>query len=102
MNQFESMVIYHPDLSENEVNTENDKLLSLIKELNGKIIKTDYWGKRTLVYPIKKRKEGTYFINYFALPVENIDKLERHYKISEKIIRFNILSHQESERVDSE
>ena len=102
MNQFESMVIYHPDLTDNEASAENEKLLSLIKEFNGKMIKTDRWGKRTMAYPIKKRREGIYYINYFELPVENIDKLEKHYKISEKIIRFNMLTYEECEQKESE
>jgi len=89
--KYESMIIIAPNLSNEELEKETGKLHSLISELGGEIIKTDNWGKKQLAYEIEKFHEGYYFINYFNLDTQKIHEIDRHYRLSEKIIRHNII-----------
>ncbi len=91
MTKYESMIVINPDLSEEELNTENEKILNLIQSRAGEVIKTDNWGKRMLAYEIKKKREGYYLINYFLIGTEGIAQLENHYKLNENILRYNLL-----------
>lgn len=91
MNNYESMIVLYPELSEEDVTKELEKILDLIKGLGGEILKTDSWGKRTLCYEISKKKEGYYFINYFRLDAKKIPELENQYKLNEKLLRYNLL-----------
>ena len=90
---YESMVIINPKMGdESTVKKENEKILTIIKENNGKIVRTDEWGKRDLAYEINKLKEGYYFINYFEADAQAIRKLENLYRINENFIRYNIIA----------
>ncbi|MBW6516574.1 MAG: 30S ribosomal protein S6 [Candidatus Cloacimonetes bacterium] len=91
MINYESMIVFNPDLSEEDVKSENEKILSMIQSFNGEILKTDDWGKRTLTYEIMKKKEGYYLINYFKMEAKNLAELENQYKLNESILRYNLL-----------
>jgi len=89
--KYESMIILAPNLTNEELEKETGKLQNLIAELGGEIIKTDNWGKKQLAYEIEKFHEGYYLINYFNLDTQKIHEIDRHYRLSEKIIRHNII-----------
>ena len=91
MIHYESMIVLNPDLTEEQLTAENEKILEMIKSFGGEIIKTDIWGKRTMTYEIKKKKEGFYLINYFKLDTKNLSELENQYKLNESILRYNLL-----------
>ncbi len=91
MNSYESMIIFNPELKEDDLNSENDKILELIRNLGGEVLKTDIWGKRSLAYEMNKKREGYYYINYFRIDTEKITDLENSYKLNDNILRYNIL-----------
>lgn len=95
--KYESMYIVSPVLSVDEVDKEQEKVLKVIDDFEGELIKTDNWGKKNLAYEIQKHKEGYYLINYFNMDTQQIKELERHYRINESIIRYNILKLEELE-----
>jgi len=53
--------------------------------------KADWWGKRRLAYPIKKKEEGFYFILNVNAPGGALDELERSLRISDDILRHKLL-----------
>ncbi|MEA1973495.1 MAG: 30S ribosomal protein S6, partial [Candidatus Cloacimonadota bacterium] len=90
-NNYESMIIIDPELSQEVAEKVNEKLISFLKENQAEIIETKFWKKRKLAFEIDKKKEGYYFINNFKFLPENVKKLDRYYKLSDKIFRHNIL-----------
>ncbi len=86
------MIIIDPDLTEEDAVKENQIVLDLITSEDGEITETEKWGKRRLAYEIQKKREGYYFLNYFTVKAEGLPELERHYRLNEKILRYNILS----------
>ena len=91
MNKYESMVVLHGDLSPEDANREHEAIMGLIKQLEGEILDADQWGKRRLAYPIQKVNEGYYTVYTFNLDPTHLPELERHYRIQEEIIRYNVL-----------
>lgn len=91
MNKYESMIIVNPDITEEDVKKENQKLAELIAKSNGKMIKTDFVGKRKLAYQINKKDEGYYLVNYFEMSSEAVNTLTKHYVLADNIMRFNLL-----------
>ena len=89
--KYESMIILAPNLSNEDIEAENTKILDLIDKQGGSHIRTDTWGKKNLAYEINKFREGYYIINYFTLDTLKINELNRHYRITEKIIRHNVI-----------
>ncbi|MEN6444692.1 MAG: 30S ribosomal protein S6 [Candidatus Cloacimonas sp.] len=84
---YELMLILTPALSLEEAKAMNDSLLSFVTDNGGEIIKIDPWGKRMLAYPIKKFREGYYFVDYFKLDSLLIKKWKALFNINENIIR---------------
>jgi ribosomal protein S6 len=64
----------------------NDKMLALVTETVEKSPKLTL-GKRMLAYPIKKHKEGYYFVDYFKLDSLAVKKLKAQFNINENILR---------------
>ena len=91
LGKYESMIILAPNLSSEEIDKENQKILDLITANGGEIVKTDVWGKKQLAYEIAKYREGYYIINYFNINTQKIGELNRHYRITEKILRHNVI-----------
>ncbi len=74
-----------PDQSVREL---TEKVQGLIEKGGGKMIRTDYWGRRTLAYEIQRNRRGYYVLLVFAGPGSMIAEIERNLKINENIIRF--------------
>jgi len=91
MRNYESMVVIDASLPAEEIQKENQTIINLIKDNGGELVETDEWGKRKLAYEIKKKKEGHYFINYFTLDPTKLNEIDNHYRINEKILRYNLL-----------
>lgn len=91
MNKYESMYILKPDLEEEARKALIEKFSALVTENGGKIEKVDEWGMRKLAYEINYIKEGYYVLMTFEAPSELPLELERHYNISDNVIRYNVI-----------
>lgn len=89
MNQYEVAVLYHPDL-EIDLQKAESRVKKIIEDNQGKITKTDNWGKRKLAYPIKKQDFAVYVFYTAELPGESVAKIEQTFNITDEIIRFLI------------
>jgi len=88
---YELMVIYSPKLNPDLAKAANEKVLSIITDGGGEVIKVDDWGKRILAYPINKVSEGYYFVDYFRFESREIKTIKRLFNINEDIIRTMIV-----------
>lgn len=91
MNQYESMYILKPDIEDEARKALIEKFSALVTDNGGKIEKVDEWGQRKLAYEINYIKEGYYVLMTFEAPSEFPLELERNYKISDSILRFNVI-----------
>ncbi len=88
LNQYETVFIVTPVLSEAQMKEAVEKFKTLIEENGGEIVHLDYWGLRKLAYPIQKKSTGFYNLIEFKAPGDFIEKLETEYRRDERIIRF--------------
>ncbi len=89
--KYELMAIFAPELEEDAVEKEIEKLKQDISSRNGEVEKVDNWGKRKLAYEIKKKKEGTYVVLNFSLPSSEVNNFKSNLKLNENILRFMII-----------
>lgn len=86
-------------LGPDQAKTDQEKLLAKIKaeveKFDGKVEKQDEWGKRELSYPIRRAKEGVFFLLRLALPPESMAGLEKKIKIEEEILRYLLVKSEE-------
>ena len=91
MNKYESMYILKPNLDEETKASLVDRFKSLVEENGGTVEKVDEMGQRKLAYEINYISEGYYVLMTFESPGEFPQELERIYKITEDVIRFNVI-----------
>lgn len=88
LNQYETVFIVTPVLSETQMKETVLKFTKLIKDNGGEIVHEDNWGLRKLAYPIQKKTTGFYYLIEFKANPDFVQNLEIQYKRDEKIIRF--------------
>lgn len=87
-NQYETVFISTPVLSDVQVKEAVKKYRDFIAENGGEIVHEEDWGLRKLAYPIQKKSTGFYYLIEFKASGELIEKLETQYRRDERIIRF--------------
>ena len=88
LNQYETVFIVTPVLSEAQMKEAVDKFKDLIRKNDGEIVHEENWGLKKLAYPIQKKSTGFYYLIEFAADGSFIETLETEYRRDERIIRF--------------
>ena len=90
MNKYELVLIFKPELSEEDRNTGFSRIQQVIDE-NGKLEEVHDWGKRKLAYEINYIKEGYYYIVNFDLDPQFVKEIERRCRLFDQIIRYMVV-----------
>ena len=88
MNNYETVFIATPVLSDAQIEEVVGKFRGVITENGGQIVNEEAWGLKKLAYPIQKKTTGYYFLIEFTGEGTIIDTLETQYRRDERIIRF--------------
>ena len=98
MNKFEVVLIFNPELANNSLKDEVNKIKEkLILELE-KIINEESWGLRDLSYNINKFKKAFYNFLQIEAPGVIVKNISKELNQSENLIRYifiKVKSHQE-------
>lgn len=89
MSQYEVAVLYHPDL-EVDLTKAEEKVTKIFADNKGKVTATDNWGKRKLMYPIKKQEHAIYVFYTVDMPGEGVKKVESTLNITDEVVRYLI------------
>lgn len=102
MNKYESVVIIKPKLKEENRNQTIEKFKNIMEGFSDKEVGIEKIGEKKLAYEIQKNKTGYYVLfNFYAKP-ENIQELERNYRIDDDIMKFIVVRLEEREFDESE
>jgi small subunit ribosomal protein S6 len=85
---YETLVIVHPDISDDELQELIDKFKNVISRNNGESLKVDKWGKRKLVYKIKGLSKGFFLVVYFLGNQDVLQEIDRLLRFNERILRY--------------
>ena len=88
LNQYETVFICTPVLSESQMKEAVNKFKQVITDSKGEIVYEEDWGLKKLAYPIQKKSTGFYHLIEFRAEPDLIAKLETEYRRDERIIRF--------------
>ena len=88
---YESIIVIRQDISSVDVDKIADDFVKIIKDYQGNVLKTEYWGLRPLAYEIKNNKKGHYY--FMGIEADNVlvKELGRKIKLSESIIRSSLV-----------
>ena len=102
MRNYEMISILNPELTEENKKSTIQKTEDIINKFKGEVFSVDEWGKKRLAYPIQKFAEGYYLQLNFAGPNEVIQELKRVLRISEQVLRFQIIRVENPPEIDEE
>jgi len=88
LNQYETVFIATPVLSEIQMKETVQKFKKVITDNGGEIVHEENWGLKKLAYPIQKKSTGFYYLIEFKAEGSLIEQLEVQYRRDERIIRF--------------
>ena len=88
INNYETVIIFSPILSEDDVNKAVKKYKKLLQDHDATFVEERNWGLKQLAYPIMAKSNGIYYIIEFKADTQSIAKLEVEYKRDENILRF--------------
>ena len=88
MNNYETVFILTPVLSDAQMKEAVEKFTNLLKEQGAEIVNEENWGLRKLAYPIDKKTTGFYQLVEFKANPETITTLEINFRRDERVIRF--------------
>jgi small subunit ribosomal protein S6 len=85
---YEVVFVAAPTLSSEELDDFIGHIQTVVESKNGKVVKVDNWGKKSLAYNIKKFREGYYVVLTIEGDGGVIAELERRFRVTDTIIRF--------------
>ena len=88
MRSYELGVILQAALEEADLTQAVEKISGHLKTGGGAVTSVNVWGKRTMTYPIRKQREGTYVFWQAQLEPQAIGEIERNLKLDEKVLRY--------------
>ncbi len=88
MNNYETVFILNPVLSEDQAKDAVDKFVNVLKKANAEIVNVEQWGLKKLAYPINKKSAGFYNMLEFKADPTVINTLETEYRRDESVMRF--------------
>jgi small subunit ribosomal protein S6 len=100
LRRYETILIAHVDLSEDELSSLITRYGGIVTAQKGILVKVERWGKRRLAYLIGKQARGFYILIDYAGVSAMVNELERNLKIDDKILKFMTVL--KAERVDRE
>ena len=88
MNQYETVFIMTPVLSEDQMKETVSKFKKILTDKGAEIVHEADWGLKKLAYPIQKKSTGFYHLIEFKAAGENVADYEVAFKRDERILRF--------------
>lgn len=87
MNQYETVIILTPVLSEQQMKDAVASYRGLITENGGELVHEENWGLTKLAYPIDKKGTGFYHLFEYKVNPEFIKTLDLAFRRDEKVMR---------------
>lgn len=101
MRRYETILIAHVDLSEDELSNLIARYGGIVTGQKGILVKVERWGKRRLAYLIKKQMRGFYILIDYAGVSAVVNELERNLKIDDKILKYMTVLKSETVNIEA-
>src|SRR3982751_6389698 len=85
---YEHVFLARQDLAQAQVDALAETATKIIETGEGKVVKTETWGLRSLAYRIAKNRKAHYVMLEIDAPGSVVAELERQTQINEDVIRY--------------
>ena len=91
MRPYEVMVVLDPALEDQAVEAAVRRSAEVITSREGRVNRTDRWGRRRLAYEIDHKVEGVYVLFDVTAESTVMDDLDRSLRLADDVIRHKIV-----------
>ncbi|MDO5509285.1 MAG: 30S ribosomal protein S6 [Weeksellaceae bacterium] len=88
MNNYETVFILTPVLSDSQVEEAVKKVENFLTENGAEIVHHENWGLRKLAYPIQLKRNGFYHLLEYKGEANLVADLELMFKRDERVLRY--------------
>ena len=88
---YEIMFIVDPALSDNDVETIQQRLRDLAISRSAEVKKLAVWERRRMAYPIKGRRDGIYILAELRANPAVIKELDQQLSVAENVLRHMVV-----------
>ncbi|SHJ67175.1 30S ribosomal protein S6 [Flavobacterium haoranii] len=92
MNNYETVFILNPVLSEQQVKETVSKFEDFLTSKGAKMVSKEDWGLKKMAYEIQHKKSGFYHLFQFEATGEVIASLDTEFRRDERVMRFLTVS----------
>ena len=85
-------------LGASQVSALAEAAAKIVEDENGRVIKTESWGLRSLAYRIAKNRKAHYVMLEIDAPANAVAELERRTQVNDDVIRYMTLKMNDRER----
>jgi small subunit ribosomal protein S6 len=85
---YEHVFLARQDLAQAQVDALAEMVTNIVTEGQGKVVKTESWGLRSLAYRIAKNRKAHYVMIDIDAPGTVVAEIERQLGINEDVIRY--------------
>ena len=85
---YEHVFLARQDLAQAQVDALAETATRIVEEGQGRVVKTETWGLRSLAYRIQKNRKAHYVMLEIDGPAAVVAELERQTAINEDVVRY--------------
>ena len=85
---YEHVFLARQDLAQAQVDALAEAATKIVQDGQGRVVKTETWGLRSLAYRIAKNRKAHYVMMEIDAPGTVVAELERQTQINEDVIRY--------------
>ena len=91
MRPYETVIIFDTEAEESAITAVLEKGLDIVRNNGGTVGTVDRWGKRTLAYELRHKREGYYVVAEFSAEPKAAAELDRFLVLADEVLRHKIM-----------
>ena len=91
MRPYETVIIFDTEAEESAITAVLEKGLDIVRNNGGTVGTVDRWGKRTLAYELRHKREGYYVVAEFTSEPKAVAELDRFFVLADEVLRHKIM-----------
>jgi small subunit ribosomal protein S6 len=88
---YEAVIIFDTEADESAITSVLERGLEIVRNNGGTVGTVDRWGKRTLAYELRHRREGYYVVAEFTAEPKAAAELDRYLVLADEVLRHKIM-----------
>jgi len=88
---YETVIIFDTDVDESAITAVLERGLEVVRNDGGTVGAVDRWGKRTLAYELRHKREGYYVVVEFTAEPETVAALDRMLGLADEVVRHKVV-----------